>query len=289
MEPVFMILAQSAAIAADIAIRDNLAVQQVPYTQLRPALVTAGQALGEPAPASPGVVVDNSDSALVDITGAWTSATATAGFVGADYLHDGNTAGGKSVGFRPPPGVSGVQRVSIRWTSHENRASNVPVAVHHANGVENITINQRANGGKWHTLGLFTDVSQVVVGNGQANGFVIADAVGFLTITETDDSDDDGLSDFRELELGLDPLVSNKAFFDAVRKHPHFSNLHGSDEIHDLRIAGINYTPHVFRFSLEEAPSWNLFEDFELSVPPVGPRRFFRVALPDPAAVAGPA
>ncbi len=46
MEPVFMILSQSAAIAADLAIRDKLAVQQVPYAQLRPALVAAGQMLG---------------------------------------------------------------------------------------------------------------------------------------------------------------------------------------------------------------------------------------------------
>jgi hypothetical protein len=53
MEPVFMILSQSAAIAASMAIDRGLAVQDVPYADLRPALVAAGQALGEPVVARP--------------------------------------------------------------------------------------------------------------------------------------------------------------------------------------------------------------------------------------------
>jgi hypothetical protein len=45
MEPVFMILGQSAALAADIALSRGLAVQDVPYADLRPALEKAQQAL----------------------------------------------------------------------------------------------------------------------------------------------------------------------------------------------------------------------------------------------------
>lgn len=279
MEPVFMILSQSAAIAADQAIRDNLPVQQVQYAQLRTALIAAGQALGEPVAATPTAVIDNSDASLVDITGTWTPATSTAGFIGEDYLHDGGTPGGKSVAFRAPSDVSGGQRVFIRWTSNTNRASNVPIQVHHAKGLSTFTIDQRSNGGKWNLLGIFTGVASVVIGNDQANGHVIADAVGFLTVAETDDSDADGMSDLRELELGLDPLASNKPLIDAVHDHPEFFNLHSADEIHDLVISGARYTPHVFSFSIAQAPSWTVFEDFELSVPPVGPRRFFRTAL----------
>lgn len=237
MEPVFMTLSQSAAIAADLAIRGNLAVQALPYAQLRPALVAAGQALGDPVAASPTTVVDNSDTGLVDITGEWTPSSATPGFIGPDYLHDGGSGGGKSVRFRVPAGVAGAQRVFLRWTSHTNRASNVPVKVHHAKGVGTLAVDQRTNGGKWQTLGFFVDVSAVVVANDQANGYVIADAVGFLPVAATDDSDDDGLTDLRELELGLDPLVSNKLLMDAVRDHPDFFGLHSANEIHDLRIA----------------------------------------------------
>ncbi len=57
MEPVFMGLSQSAAIAASMAIDRDIAVQDIAYTLLRPALAAAGQALGDPAgepPASTG-------------------------------------------------------------------------------------------------------------------------------------------------------------------------------------------------------------------------------------------
>jgi hypothetical protein len=45
MEPVFMVLAQSAAIAADMAIAADSAVQDVPYEALAERLLAAGQAL----------------------------------------------------------------------------------------------------------------------------------------------------------------------------------------------------------------------------------------------------
>ena len=43
MEPVFMILGQSAAAAAVIAIDENIAVQNVDYEQLKEALLSKGQ------------------------------------------------------------------------------------------------------------------------------------------------------------------------------------------------------------------------------------------------------
>lgn len=45
MEPVFMILGQSAAIAADIALAESLPVQRVPYPALNAKLLAAGQVL----------------------------------------------------------------------------------------------------------------------------------------------------------------------------------------------------------------------------------------------------
>jgi hypothetical protein len=51
MEPVFMVLAESSAIAADIAIRENIAVQDVPYDALHPELLKAKQVLELPAQA----------------------------------------------------------------------------------------------------------------------------------------------------------------------------------------------------------------------------------------------
>ncbi len=45
MEPVFMILAQSCAIAADLCLREGLAVQNLPYRLLKPELLRARQVL----------------------------------------------------------------------------------------------------------------------------------------------------------------------------------------------------------------------------------------------------
>ncbi len=226
MEPVFMILSQSAAIAADLAIRDNSSVQQVAYSRLRPALVAAGQALGDPPAGAPVNVVDNTDTARVTIIGAWTSTTSIPGYIGGDYLHDGNTGQGtKQVVYTPPASVTGAQRVYARWTSSGNRASNAPILVIDANGTRTITVDQRSKGGRWNLLGTFNGIRSVTVMTTGANGHVIADAVGFAPVAAEDDSDGDGLSDTREIELGLDPLVSNAALFDAVRDHPEFFNL----------------------------------------------------------------
>jgi hypothetical protein len=49
MEPVFMALGQSSAIAADLAIKENRAVQEVPYAELRPLLERERQVLDWPA------------------------------------------------------------------------------------------------------------------------------------------------------------------------------------------------------------------------------------------------
>jgi lysophospholipase L1-like esterase len=287
MEPVFMILSQSAAIAADLALDGNLSVQQVPYTQLRPALLAASQALGDPAATSPTSVVDNSTAALVTVTGAWTSANSSVGFVGDDYLHDGNAGQDtKQVAYAVPAGTTGMQRVFLRWTSHTNRASNVPVQIVRAGGSTTVTVDQRSNGGKWILLGHFSGVQQVIVKTTGANGYVVADAVGFSTVAEGDDSDFDGMSDLRELELGLDPYSSDTAFIDAVKQHPEYFDLHSAGEIHDLRIARPGYTPGFFGFRIEDGATWEVFEDFQLAVPQDGSRRFFRVALQsEPAAL----
>ncbi|MDR0353089.1 MAG: FAD-dependent oxidoreductase [Opitutaceae bacterium] len=52
MEPVFMVLAQSAATAAAHAIDENTAVQKIPYARLRARLLSDGQILERPAAAT---------------------------------------------------------------------------------------------------------------------------------------------------------------------------------------------------------------------------------------------
>ena len=108
MEPVFMGLSQSAAIAASMAIDRDIAVQDLAYAVLRPALLTVGCALGDPVTEPPTTIVDNTDSGLVTLTDSRTSATTAAGFIGTDYLHDGFTGQGTRQAFyRIPSGLTG--------------------------------------------------------------------------------------------------------------------------------------------------------------------------------------
>jgi hypothetical protein len=77
------------------------------------------------------------------------------------------------------------------WSSHSNRASNAPYRVYYDGGSQTIRVNQKYNGGKWNYLGTFAFASgtsgYVVLGD-DANGYVIADAVGW-------DQDGDGNPD----------------------------------------------------------------------------------------------
>ncbi|WP_205760949.1 FAD-dependent oxidoreductase [Luteolibacter luteus] len=289
MEPVFMGLSQSASIAASLAIDKNIAVQAISYPELRPLLLAAQQALGEPVVGAPTSVVDNTDAALVSVTGDWISGTSTAGFVGADYIHNDNSGqGSKQVRYALPAGLSGHQRVSLRWTAHTNRAANVPVEIHHAGGVSTVTVDQRSNGAKWNPLGLYqfngSPGEGVILKTTGTGGYVIADAVGFSAMDPAADSDGDGLSDGRELELGMDPYVSDESFITAVKGHPAYFGLFGEESIYDLRISHPMLSPagsnsYHLPFSIWPPEGTSPFASYALPMPAGKNREFFRVAL----------
>ena len=126
---------------------------------------------------------DNADATGITITGAWTASTSVAGYYGANYLSDGNTGatGGKSVTFAPTVTTKGYYDVYVRWTSHTNRATNVPIDVASSTGTTTYSANQKSNNGVWVLLGnhLFEagSTGSVKVRNDGANGYVVADAV----------------------------------------------------------------------------------------------------------------
>ncbi len=180
MEPVFMTMGQSAATAAALAINDGISVQQVPYEKLAAVLRADGQLLTWNDAAS-SIIVDTEDATGGVITGTWTASSTTPGFNGADYLHDGGEGRGqKSVRFTPVIPTTGNYRVSLRWNSHANRATNIPIAITHGGGTANTTVNQQSNGGTWFDLGVFNftagTAGNLLLTNTGVNGYVIADA-----------------------------------------------------------------------------------------------------------------
>lgn len=135
-------------------------------------------------PVAEDIVVDNTDSAHVTLTGAWTATTVSAGYHGVDYLHDGNAGkGAKSVRYAAPVAAVGSYRVYARWTSDSNRASAVPIDITGTAGTATVTVDQTINGGYWYPIGTYTldpASSSVVIRNAGTTGFVVADAVRFV-------------------------------------------------------------------------------------------------------------
>ncbi|MBC8126296.1 MAG: family 16 glycosylhydrolase [Gloeobacteraceae cyanobacterium ES-bin-144] len=136
----------------------------------------------KPAPTAGAITVDNADTARVTSTGAWTSTTANAGYLGSNYLHDQNTGKGtKSFSFKPVIASAGDYLVYARWPSDANRANNVPVDIVKTGGmVSTVTVNQQVNNNTWTLLGLYplspTNAEVKIRTNG-TSGYVIADGV----------------------------------------------------------------------------------------------------------------
>lgn len=130
-------------------------------------------------------IVDNTSTSGITITGTWTTSTGSAGYYGANYLHDGNASKGSlNVRYMPNLPTTGNYTLYGRWSAHPNRATNVPIQVNHAGGSTTVTVNQQTNGGTWVSLGTFTLQggigNNVIIKNDATNGYVVSDAVRFV-------------------------------------------------------------------------------------------------------------
>ena len=187
MEPVFMILGQSAGTAASLAIDDGVMVQQVNVAKLQ-AQLTADSQLLQWGSSGAGLVVDNADATGVAIVGPWTSSTSISGYYGANYVTDGNTNKGlSSVAFAPTLPQRDSYQVYARWTANPNRANNVPIDIIHPAGTNTVYVDQTQQGGQWVLL-LTTNfdagtAGKVRIRNTGTTAYVIADAVQFVSAT----------------------------------------------------------------------------------------------------------
>ncbi len=185
MEPVFMILGQSAGAAAVRAIDDGVSVQSVSYAALKRDLDIAGQIVSlAPAPSGSEFIVDNMNATF---SGAWTASAATTGYYGTNYHHDGNTGLTtlKTATFTPTLTTADTYEVFARWPAFTNRATNVRYDITHTGGTTTAPlVNQQLSNNLWMSLGSYSFAAgtsgSVTMRNDAANGFVIADAVRFL-------------------------------------------------------------------------------------------------------------
>lgn len=196
MEPVFMILGQSAATAAVLAIDGNLAVQDVPYAALRARLLQDGQVLehasskekpkghgsAKPAASLPGVTVDDDEAQL---TGDWKQSSANGGFVGSGYRHDDKgSTGSVAATFVGRLPAAGTYAVSLTVVPNANRSRDALVRIEHAEGVAELRADLTGKGASDGLLALGTyrfpaGPAKVTVSNAEAKGYVLIDAVNW--------------------------------------------------------------------------------------------------------------
>jgi hypothetical protein len=179
MEPVFMVLGQSAAIAATLAIKEKKAVQDVDVKAIQSLLK------GE----IHEVNVDNDDSANIQITGDWSRRER--GAYGRSMLIDSSKgAAPKSIRFIPVLPQSGMYDVYTYIPKLPGMSSVIPVSMFDGTALTPVNIKaadikiEGQTSGEWIHLGkhrLPTGKNVYVeISNKGADGFVFADAVLFI-------------------------------------------------------------------------------------------------------------
>lgn len=197
VEPTWMVLGQSAGVAAALAVKTQRSVQELPYPELRARLIAQSQALDllplpplPPAPPKavnvdpatlPGIVLDDSTA---EKQGDWQSSTNFRPHVGTGYLHDGDsTKGSASIVFRTEIPKAGRYEIRLAYSPHATRATNVPLTIA---GQQPIIVNQREPldaGSPFRTLAtldLPAGPTTITISNKDTDGFVIVDAVQLL-------------------------------------------------------------------------------------------------------------
>ena len=194
MEPVFMVLGQSAATAAMQAVNSDVAVQDVPYAALKQRLIDDGQLLTwsgpvrkPPAALAPesfeGIVVDDEQATR---TGFDSRSHAIGPMVGVGYRHDGNiNKGAQSIKFSVTIERAGTYELRLAYAANPNRATNVPLHIHTGRTTHTVHVNQRkaAQQPPFAAIGRFDFPAGPVVfefTNTDTDGYVVVDAIQLL-------------------------------------------------------------------------------------------------------------
>lgn len=194
MEPVFMVLGQSAATAAVQSIEQDVPIQRIDFEKLRERLLADRQVLEWTGPKRttpvgidvkklPGIVADDESAKRIGFD----SGSASIGpFVGNGYRHDGNDAKGMQEAiFRLKVAKPGKYDLRVAYSPHSNRATNVPITITHGDTSKSVRLNQRTK----PTDSPFTSVARfsvtggtvtVTVSNKDTDGYVLIDAVQLL-------------------------------------------------------------------------------------------------------------
>lgn len=171
---------QLASLQAELKQVSALIKKQQPASGSLPA--------GKPAAAAdlPGLVMDDSAARMV---GDWKPSTTYPNYIGQGYLHDKEAEKGTCTAtFIPSIPETGRYEVRIAYTPAPGRATNVPVHILHADGEENLSIDQSVPppvDGRFVSLGTFRfekdGAGFILISNEGTNGIVTLDAIQLLS------------------------------------------------------------------------------------------------------------
>lgn len=180
MEPVFMVLAQSSATAAVMAINTTKDVQHVDVARLQQELKKNPLADGTLS----DVLVDNADAASISKKGEWT--LETRGGYGPDFFVSTPGTDG-TVRFTPALLRKGTYQVYLYFPKLTNSSSRITVTVHDGKRNKETIIKssdiivEGQTSGEWVSLGKYTfpegKQGYAEVSTKDADGKVVADAV----------------------------------------------------------------------------------------------------------------
>jgi ribulose 1,5-bisphosphate synthetase/thiazole synthase len=184
MEPVFMVLAQSAAVAASQAIDKNVGVQQIDVKQLQAEL--KNNPLVDHS--IPEILVDNDDTDAVVKTGQWKRETI--GGYGPSFLTDTAKATAADIKFIPEIKTAGKYHVYIYIPKVSKGANITQITVFDGENATAKSINKKdvqvigQTSGEWVSLGITQlpagKTAYVQVSNAGSDGVIVADAVLFV-------------------------------------------------------------------------------------------------------------
>jgi hypothetical protein len=175
MEPVFMVLGQSAAVAASLALDAGCAVQEVDVTALRKILKNNPYLDGS----LPEILVDDTD---IDRTKhQWWWVKRFGAHYKTSFMYSENKPSNSTYTFSPAIKEAGKYTVYFYCTGLSNAElpDLLSLSVRHAHGESRIDIAPKEAKGNWAELGTFTFDRQcaVTVDGEKTKGPVFADAV----------------------------------------------------------------------------------------------------------------
>jgi hypothetical protein len=186
MEPVFMTLAQSAAVAACIALDTRQTVQHLDVKKLQSILKRNPLLDGT----TPDVLVDNDDSTHVTIIGNWKRIT-TGGYGPSFFVTEPSDVENKII-FRPEIKISGNYMVYAYVPKIASAATQMQFAMLSGKTSKNAFINKSdvqvegQTSGEWILFGKFQlqqgTKTNVILTNKNANGAIAADAILFKQV-----------------------------------------------------------------------------------------------------------